>query len=114
MNICMADYTSVTAINPLAADMSLAVMPGRTAAGINIPGIDRMVGGVGASPTYFFHFTTFQGNDDAFLTRGLHSIEFGGSFERMQNNILVLSNPNGLFNFKDLNHFLTNQTNSFH
>jgi outer membrane receptor protein involved in Fe transport len=68
-----------------------------------------MVGGAGSSPTYFFHFTTFQGYDDAFLTRGHHSLKFGVAFERLQNNILALSNPNGLFNFADLSYFLTNQ-----
>ena len=109
----VANNDSVQAINPLAADTSFAVMPGRTAAGINIPGIDRMVGGVGSSPTYYFRFTTFQGDDDAFLTKGLHSIKFGVAYERLQNNILALSNPNGLFNFADLSHFLTNSTKSF-
>ncbi len=109
----VANNNSVSAINPLAADPSLAVMPGRTAAGINIPGIDRMVGGVGSSPTYFFHFTTFQVYDDAFFTLDRHSIKFGGASERFQNNILALSNPNGLFNFTDLPHFLTNSIKTF-
>lgn len=104
---------SVSAINPLANDTGLAVMPGRTAAGINIPGIDRMVGGVGSSPTYFFHFTTYQGYDDAFFTKGLHSIKFGAAVERFQSNILALSNPNGLFNFKSLSKFLTNSPTKF-
>jgi hypothetical protein len=104
---------SVSAINSLAKDTGLGVMPGRTAAGINIPGIDRMVGGVGSSPTYFFHFTTYQGYDDAFLTRGVHSIKFGAAFERFQSNILALSNPNGLFNFKSLSRFLTNSPTKF-
>ena len=104
---------SVTAINPAAADVSLGVLPGRTAAGINVPGLDRMVGGVGSSPTYLFHFTTFQGYDDAFLTLGQHSLKFGVAFERLQNNILALSNPSGLFNFADLSHFLTNSPKKF-
>lgn len=104
---------SVAAINPLANDTSIAAMPGRTAAGINIPGFDRMVGGVGSSPTYFFHFTTYQVYDDAFLTRGLHSLKFGGVFERFQDNVLALSNPNGLFNFSSLNAFLTNSPKKF-
>jgi hypothetical protein len=104
---------SVSSINSAATDTSVAAMPGRTAAGINIPGLDRMVGGVGSSPTYFFHFTTYQGYDDAFLTRGLHSIRFGGVVERMQANVLALSNPNGLFNFKDLTHFLQNSPTKF-
>lgn len=104
---------SVQAINPLAKDTSIAAMPGRTAAGINIPGFDRMVGGVGSSPTYFFHFTTYQGYDDAFLTRGLHSMKFGAVFERFQDNVLALSNPNGLFNFGSLAAFLTNSPKKF-
>lgn len=104
---------SVSAINSAASDGSLAAMPGRTAAGINIPGLDRMVGGVGSSPTYFFHFTTYQVYDDAFLTRGRHTLKFGGVIERMQDNILALSNPNGLFNFADLTHFLQNSPKKF-
>jgi len=104
---------SVAAINSLANDNSIAAMPGRTAAGINIPGFDRMVGGVGSSPTYFFHFTTYQGYDDAFLTRGLHSMKFGAVFERFQDNVLALSNPNGLFNFGSLTAFLTNSPKKF-
>ena len=104
---------SVEAINPVAADVSLGVLPGRTAAGINVPGLDRMVGGVGSSPTYLFHFTTFQGYDDAFLTLGQHTLKFGVAFERLQNNILALSNPSGLFNFADLSHFLTNTPKKF-
>ena len=109
----VANNDSVAAINPLAADTSLAVMPGRTAAGINIPGIDRMTGGVGASPTYYFNFTTFQGYDDAFLTRGTHALRFGIAFERFQNNLLAQSNPNGLFNYASLSKFLTNVPKSF-
>jgi hypothetical protein len=104
---------SVSAINPVAADMSLGVLPGQNAAGINVPGLDRMVGGVGSSPTYFFHFTTFQGYDDAFLTVGHHSMKFGIAFERLQNNMLALSNPSGLFNFANLSNFLTNVPTKF-
>ena len=109
----VANNQSVSAINPLANDASLAAMPGRTAAGINIPGFDRMVGGVGSSPTYFFHFTTYQAYDDAFLTRGTHSLKFGAVFERLQDNVLALSNPNGLFNFGSLTAFLTNSPKKF-
>jgi len=109
----VANNQSVNAINPAANDNSLAAMPGRTAAGINIPGLDRMVGGVGSSPTYFFHFTTYQAYDDAFLTRGTHSMKFGAVFERFQDNVLALSNPNGLFNFGSLTAFLQNSPKKF-
>src|SRR5882757_7208508 len=109
------DY-GVSAINPAAADKSLAANPGRTAAqvlGLG-GGIPLMTGGVGANPTYFYRWNSFQYYDDAFFTRGKHSIKFGGSVERMQLNATGLSNPNGVFTFKGgLQSFLTNQSAKF-
>jgi Carboxypeptidase regulatory-like domain/TonB dependent receptor len=108
------DY-GVSAINPAAADKSLAANPGRTAAqvlGLG-EGIPIMTGGVGANPTYFYRWNSFQYYDDAFVTRGKHSIKFGGSVERMQLNATGLSNPNGVFTFKGLQNFLTNQSAKF-
>lgn len=104
----IANNQGVEAINPLASDTSLGLIPGRTAPGVNIPGVDRLVGGVGSSPTYLFRFTTFQGYDDAFFTRGKHQMKFGFAFERLQNNILALSNPNGLFKFGSVAKFIAN------
>ncbi len=105
----IANDLGVSALNPLAADTSLGIIPGRTAPGVNVPGLNRLVGGVGSSPSYLFRYTTFQGYDDAFLTRGTHTIKFGGAFERLQNNILALSNPNGLFNFGSTSAFIANK-----
>ena len=108
------DY-SVSAINPAAADTSLGASPGRTAAQIQSlgEGIPLMTGGVGANPTYFYRWNSFQYYDDAFFTRGKHSIKFGGSVERMQLNATGLSNPNGVFTFSGLQGFLTNQAGKF-
>jgi hypothetical protein len=108
------DY-SISAINPAAADTSLAANPGKTAAQINglQGGIGLMTGGVGANPTYFYRWNSFQYYDDAFVTVGKHSIKFGGSVERMQLNATGLSNPNGVFNFGGIEKFLTNQPKSF-
>ena len=108
------DY-GVSAINPAAADPSLAANPGRTAAQVTGlgGGIPLMTGGVGANPTYFYRWNSFQYYDDAFFTRGKHSIKFGGSIERMQLNATGLSNPNGVFTFKGLQNFLTNQSAKF-
>ncbi|HEY5215078.1 MAG TPA: carboxypeptidase regulatory-like domain-containing protein [Acidobacteriaceae bacterium] len=105
----IANNIGLSAVNPLAADTSLGLIPGRTAPGVNVPGIDRLVGGVGSSPAYLFRFTSFQGYDDAFLTMGKHTIKFGASFERLQNNILALSNPNGLFKFGSTTAFTNNK-----
>ena len=57
----VANNIGVQALNPLAADSSLAIIAGRTAPGANVPGLTRVVGGVGSSPSYLFRFTTFQG-----------------------------------------------------
>ena len=105
----VANNIGVAALNPLAADTSLGVIPGRTAPGVNVPGWTRLVGGVGSSPSYRFRFTTYQGYDDAFLTRGRHNLKFGAAFERFQNNILALSNPSGLFNFSNVSAFIANK-----
>jgi len=106
---------SVSAINPAAADTSLGANPGRTAATVGGlgEGISLMTGGVGANPTYYYRWNSFQYYDDAFLTHGKHSIKFGGSVERMQLNTTGLSNPNGVFTFKSLQNFLTNQSAKF-
>ena len=109
----VANNIGVGALNPLAADTSLGVIPGRTAPGVNVPGWTRLVGGVGSSPAYRFRFTTFQGYDDAFLTRGRHTLKFGAVYERLQNNILALSNPSGLFNFSNASAFIANKPSKF-
>jgi hypothetical protein len=108
------DY-SVSAINPAAADLSLGANPGRAAAQVTGlgNGIPLMTGGVGANPTYFYRWNSFQYYDDAFLTHGKHSLKFGGSVERMQLNATGLSNPNGIFNMGGLNRFLSNQPKTF-
>jgi hypothetical protein len=108
------DY-SVSAINPAAADTSLGANPGRSAAQIQPlgGGIPLMTGGVGANPTYYYRWNSYQVYDDAFITHGKHSIKFGGSVERDQLNATGLSNPNGVFIFSSINGFLTNNPNKF-
>src|SRR5258706_6217456 len=108
------DY-GVSAINPAAADLSLGANPERTAAQVqNLgEGIPLMTGGVGANPIYFYRWNSYQYYDDAFFTRGKHSIKFGGSVERMQLNATGLSNPNGVFIFGGLQSFLTNNPSKF-
>jgi hypothetical protein len=108
------DY-GVKAINPAAADITLGANPGRTATQVTglQSGIPLMTGGVGANPTYYYRWNSFQYYDDAFLTHGKHSIKFGGSVERMQLNATGLSNPNGIFTFKGLSSFLKNQPSKF-
>lgn len=111
-NVANVDY-GVAAINPAAADLSLGAVPTRFATQVLISGITPFTGGLNGNPTYFYRWNSFQGYDDAFLTRGTHSVKFGVAFERMQNNVLGLSNPNGVFSFGSLRKFLLNEPNKF-
>ena len=103
----------VAAINPAASDSSLGAVPGRNAAIVTVPGLTRMLGGLGASATYIYHFTSFQLYNDAFYNHGLHSLKFGFALERMRNNINAFNSPSGLFTFNSLPDFLVNRPLQF-
>ncbi len=94
--------------NPLAGDSSFGTVPGRNAAGITVPGLTAFVGGLGAIGSYHFHWTSIQAYDDVSFTRGSHILKFGGGIERIRDNILATSDPNGVFSFNSLSDFLTN------
>ena len=94
--------------NPLAADSSFGTVPGRNAAGITVPGLTAFVGGLGAIGSYHFHWTSIQAYNDISFTRGSHTLKFGGGMERIRDNILATSDPNGVFSFNSLSDFLTN------
>ena len=51
--------------------------------------------------------------DDAFLTKGSHSLKFGVAFERDQNNMLTRLYPNAQVSFGSLASFLLGQAQSF-
>jgi Carboxypeptidase regulatory-like domain/TonB-dependent Receptor Plug Domain len=103
----------VSAINPLAADANLGAFPGRNAPVLVVPGLTTINAGLGAlaSPTHTWN--SFQGYDDAFLTKGAHSIKFGFAVERMQHNLIISQRPNGSFSFPSLAGFLTSTPVSF-
>jgi len=104
---------SANALIPAAADTSLGVLPGQYAPGITVPGLTAFSGGLGGAGTYFFHYTSLQLYDDFFFTAGRHSIKFGGALERMRNNILARSEPDGQFTFNSLAGFLTDSPATF-
>ncbi len=101
------------AVNPLAADTTLGSVPGRPAATISVPGLARFWGGTGGFPNFTFGWNSYQLYDDAFVTRGTHSIKLGFALERMQSNNLFHFTENGGFSFGSLAAFLTNQPTSF-
>lgn len=110
--VSLAPITA-SAINPAAADISLGFVPGLAVGLINVSGIANFQGGLGAVGEFDFHYNDIQFYDDAFYTKGAHSIKFGGVVERIQANQLGKANPNGQYVFGSLANFLTNRPTSF-
>jgi hypothetical protein len=104
---------SVSALNPAAMDTSLGAFAGRNAAVVNVNGLSSMTGGVGGLPTYLYRWNSFQGYDDAFVSRGKHSIKFGGAFERMLLQVTALTDANGIWFFNSVTDFLANNPTKF-
>jgi hypothetical protein len=103
----------LSVINPLAKDTSLGTFAGRAAAGITVSGLTAFVGGYNSLSAPSHTWNSFQGYDDAFLTRGAHSIKFGAVVERMQHNFSVSGNEDGIFSFSSLQNFLTDNPSTF-
>jgi hypothetical protein len=100
----------VKAILPGAGDQSLGAIPGRYATACLCPdNMTFMEGGLGGTPTYLYRWNSYQVYDDAFLTRGRHSLKFGFGYERDQDNQLVTGDRNGQFSFGSMQALLTNQ-----
>src|SRR3982074_870222 len=101
-------------LNPNMLDPSFAFVPGGLAGEVRaVPGVTNFSGaptksGVLLSEKHLA-WNSFQGGDDVFLTRGIHSIKFGVLVERMQDNQLSLPAVNGRFRFDSLSNFLTNR-----
>jgi hypothetical protein len=100
--------TYVGAINPVAADTSLGGFPGLTTPTFYVPGL-TYTGGVGGMSSFLYRWNSYQGYDDAFFTRGLHSVKFGIAFERDQLFQVTNNQPTGEVHFGTLADFLTNR-----
>jgi Carboxypeptidase regulatory-like domain/TonB dependent receptor/TonB-dependent Receptor Plug Domain len=105
--------TTLAAINQAAGDTTLGFVPGLPVGLINIGGIANFQGGLHATGEFLFHLDSYQVYDDVYLTRGKHAFKMGFAFERLQNNQLGTSNPNGQYIFSSLQTFLTNNPTSF-
>jgi hypothetical protein len=96
--------------NAVATDAALAIAPGSKAPPqLPVAGLTTAYGLNGFNK--FNHaWTSGQIYDDAFLTRGTHSIKLGFAFERMRYNVLEQLSPNGRMNtYSTLAKFLSNQ-----
>jgi hypothetical protein len=99
-----------TAVNPLAADKTLGFAPGETAGSINIGGLTGFTGGLSTTQPQVFHWNSWQGYDNLFLVKGVHSLKFGANVERIQDNSFSSSFPGGVFGFGTVADFITNSS----
>ncbi len=100
-------YTFVDPTHQVGYAGTIQYIPGLTSFG-GAPTAENYV-----SSSRAMYWTSYQGSDDAVLTRGRHTLKFGGDFERMQDNEVAASNINGGFRFDSLARFLTNDPTSF-
>src|SRR5579862_856216 len=96
-----------SAYQTVMTDHQYAFEPGAYAGDIqSIPGVTSFLGAPTAEgfipSSRALYWTTYQGGDTAVWTHGIHTIKFGGDFERMQDNEVSASNINGLFRFDSL------------
>jgi Carboxypeptidase regulatory-like domain/TonB dependent receptor len=93
----------------VAKDAALAIAPGAGAPPeIPVPGLTTAFA-LGGFNRFTHAWNSFQAADDAFLTKGTHSIKFGFAFEYMQYNVLEQLSPNGRMNtYGSLADFLSN------
>lgn len=104
---------ALRAINPVASDLTLGTFPGRPAAQLFVTGLTTNSGGLGGLVPLIDNWNSYQLYDDAFLTKGLHSVKFGFAFEAMQLGRTAITGPNGEFSFGSLTNFLTDVPKTF-
>ena len=100
-----------TAVNPLAADLSLGPATGFGSPIILVAGLAQ-ANGIGSVSQHVFPYNSYQLYDDAFVTRGKHDIKFGGGIEYDQLNDTFTYAEAGEFTFASLFNFLIDQPQS--
>ena len=107
-------FTTLSAINPAAADPKFGFNPSENAGIITVGSGVTQFRGLGAIGEYHFHYNSFQFYDDLYWTRNKHSLKIGFSAERIQSNQFTRgSSPNGFYTFGSLQSFLTNQPTNY-
>lgn len=104
----IGDINAPQSGNAVATNKALAIAPGALAPPqIPVSGLTTAYG-LGGFNQFNHGWNSGQVYDDAFLTRGTHSIKIGFAFERMQYNVLERLSPNGRMNTYTLAKFLGN------
>ena len=108
--IVAAAPAGAKAVNPLAADTSLGFIPGDTAGGIlGVSGLTDFSGGLSTALPAYFNWNDYQVYDNLFLTKGIHSLKFGGNVERIQHTEFGCGNCGGNFTIGSIDDLLENR-----
>lgn len=78
--------SGATALNPIAGDVSLGLLPNQSIGRIEVPGLETFAGGTALYQPNTNVWNSYQGYDDIFITRGIHAIKFGVALEKDQRN----------------------------
>jgi hypothetical protein len=99
-----------TAVNPAAADASFGIFPGLDSPQVAIggPNAIKFSGGLTSNTPQTNKWNSYQVYDDAFWTKGKHSIKIGANVERIQLNVFRSARPGGIFVYKSFAAFLNN------
>jgi hypothetical protein len=101
----------VKVLNPVAADTTQGWAPGYDPPQVTLSGLNTVPGF--APPTFAYVWNAYQLYDDAFLTKGLHTVKFGFSMEKDElNETTATADYLGTFKFGSMALFLTNQPKS--
>jgi len=103
---------SISITNPLAGNTSLGAFPGLWCPTGSMPGATGYICNDGQTRVHPV-FNSFQFYDDAFWTKGVHSLKFGFATERMQTNTSIILTPNGAYTFGSPAAWLQNKPTNF-
>ena len=107
-----ADSQDVSAISPLDTNKSLGFLP-NLPVGILTAGNLATAGGLGASGSDNFHFTSYQASDDLSIIHGRHTLQFGFLFDRIDDNFNSANIPLGEWDYNSVQDLLTNNPADF-
>ena len=105
---------TLAVLNPAAGNTSLGFIPAKPPGQLIVTGLQRFQGGPGGFGSFAYHYNSYQGYDNATFVLGKHTLSFGGSVERIQDNQLGGVLPNGEYSFGSIKAFLTNNKASFY
>ena len=100
---------SVTQVlNPAINNTSLGFVPGLDVGAISVSGLTALAAGPTALDYNFANYTSFQGYENVYITKGTHALKFGVNAERMRYNSSQPNLTGGSWSYGSLPGFITN------